>query len=70
MLPRRISVSRRRTTDSSFYGATDTGNLGGVDAGPQSWHGQPFSAEVTLPPLGVVWLVPDADAGDVPKKRI
>jgi 1,4-alpha-glucan branching enzyme len=23
------------------------------------WHGQPFSAELTLPPLGVVWLVPD-----------
>ena len=22
------------------------------------WHDQPFSAEVTLPPLGVVWLVP------------
>ena len=24
------------------------------------WHGQPCSAEVTLPPLGVVWLVPEA----------
>jgi 1,4-alpha-glucan branching enzyme len=23
------------------------------------WHGQPFSAELTMPPLGVVWLVPD-----------
>ena len=23
------------------------------------WHGQPFSAELTLPPLGVVWLVPE-----------
>jgi len=23
------------------------------------WHGQPCSAEVTLPPLGVVWLVPE-----------
>jgi 1,4-alpha-glucan branching enzyme len=23
------------------------------------WHDQPFSAEVTLPPLGAVWLVPE-----------
>ena len=23
------------------------------------WHGQPFSAEVTLPPLAVLWLVPE-----------
>ena len=28
---------------------------------PIAWHGQPFSAEVTLPPLGALWLVPDAD---------
>jgi 1,4-alpha-glucan branching enzyme len=46
-------------TDSSFYGGTDTGNLGGIEAEPVGWHEQPFSAEVTLPPLGVVWLVPE-----------
>jgi 1,4-alpha-glucan branching enzyme len=44
-------------TDSSFYGGTNTGNLGGVEAGPAGWHGQPFSAELTLPPLSVLWLV-------------
>ena len=26
----------------------------------QDWHGQQFSAEITLPPLAAVWLVPDA----------
>jgi 1,4-alpha-glucan branching enzyme len=46
-------------TDSSFYGGTDTGNLGGIEAEPVGWHEQPFSAEVTLPPLGVIWLVPE-----------
>jgi 1,4-alpha-glucan branching enzyme len=46
-------------TDSSFYGGSDTGNLGGIEAEPVGWHEQPFSAEVTLPPLGVIWLVPD-----------
>jgi 1,4-alpha-glucan branching enzyme len=49
-------------TDSSFYGGTDWGNLGGVEAEGVPWHDQPFSAEVTLPPLGVVWLVPEAQA--------
>ena len=29
--------------------------------GRGTWHDQPFSAEVTLPPLGVVWLVPEAE---------
>jgi 1,4-alpha-glucan branching enzyme len=45
-------------TDSAYYGGTDWGNLGGVEAEGVPWHDQPFSAEVTLPPLGVVWLVP------------
>jgi 1,4-alpha-glucan branching enzyme len=46
-------------TDSTFYGGSDVGNLGGVEATPVAWHDQPYSAEVTLPPLGVVWLVPE-----------
>jgi 1,4-alpha-glucan branching enzyme len=33
--------------------------MGGVEADAQPWHDQQFSAAVTLPPLGVVWLVPD-----------
>jgi 1,4-alpha-glucan branching enzyme len=46
-------------TDAEAYGGSNTGNLGGVEAQPIGWGGQPFSAEMTLPPLGVVWLVPD-----------
>jgi len=58
-LPRAGRWREAINTDSSFYGGTDTGNLGGVEAEPVGWHEQPFSAEVTLPPLGVVWLVPE-----------
>jgi 1,4-alpha-glucan branching enzyme len=47
-------------TDSSLYGGSDWGNLGGVEAEGVAWHQQPFSAEVTLPPLGVLWLVPES----------
>jgi 1,4-alpha-glucan branching enzyme len=46
-------------TDSGFYGGSDTGNLGGIEAEPLGWGGQPFSAELTLPPLSGVWLVPE-----------
>jgi len=47
-------------TDSSYYGGSGTGNLGAVVAEPRDWHGQPYSADVTLPPLSVVWLRPEA----------
>jgi len=46
-------------TDSSYYGGSGVGNLGGVEAEPVPWHDQPFSAQLTLPPLGAVWLVPE-----------
>jgi 1,4-alpha-glucan branching enzyme len=46
-------------TDSSYYGGSDVGNLGGIACEERPWRDLPFSAEVTLPPLGVVWLVPD-----------
>ncbi len=43
-------------TDAEQYGGSGVGNLGGVDAGDQSWHGLPASAVLSLPPLGAVWL--------------
>ncbi len=46
-------------TDSELYGGSGVGNLGGVEAEATPRHGQPFSAELTLPPLGVVWLTPE-----------
>jgi len=45
-------------TDAGHYGGSDVGNLGQVKADATPWHDQPFSAEVTLPPLATVWLVP------------
>ncbi|HMJ78074.1 MAG TPA: 1,4-alpha-glucan branching protein GlgB, partial [Iamia sp.] len=43
-------------TDASAYGGSNVGNLGGVDAETVPWHGQEWSAAMTLPPLGVLWL--------------
>jgi 1,4-alpha-glucan branching enzyme len=50
-------------TDSSFYGGSDVGNLGGVTSDPSPWHGQSHSAPLTLPPLAMVWLTPDPSGG-------
>jgi 1,4-alpha-glucan branching enzyme len=47
-------------TDAEGYGGANWGNMGTVEAAGVPWHSQPFSAEVTLPPLGVLWLAPDA----------
>jgi 1,4-alpha-glucan branching enzyme len=60
-LPRAGRWREAMNTDSSFYGGSDVGNLGGVESVPIPWHGQPMSAEVTLPPLAGVWLVPDTE---------
>ncbi len=38
-------------SDSEHYGGSNLGNLGGVEAVDESWHGQPASAILTLPPL-------------------
>jgi 1,4-alpha-glucan branching enzyme len=46
-------------TDSTYYGGSGVGNMGGVEAEAIPWHDQPFSAQLTLPPLAAVWLVPE-----------
>ena len=46
-------------SDAEVYGGSGMGNLGGVDAEDQPWHGFDHSLPVTLPPLAVVLLRPD-----------
>ncbi|WP_436891960.1 1,4-alpha-glucan branching protein GlgB [Nocardiopsis dassonvillei] len=43
-------------TDEARFGGSDHPAPTHVEAQVQPWHGQPFSAEVTLPPLGAVWF--------------
>jgi 1,4-alpha-glucan branching enzyme len=49
-------------TDADVYGGSGVGNFGAVQATGESWHGRPASAALTLPPLGVIWLVPGTRA--------
>ena len=41
-------------TDAPIYGGSGMGNLGGVEARLVPAHGEPYSLEITLPPLAVV----------------
>ena len=43
-------------TDAAEFGGSGVGNLGGVEATDTPWNGRPASAELTLPPLGALWL--------------
>ena len=58
-LPRAGRWREILNTDAVIYGGSGVGNLGGVEAVPEPWHGKPASATITLPPLGVLWLTPE-----------
>ncbi len=57
-LPRPGVWTEVLNTDAAGYGGGGRGNLGSVTAEAVPAHGQPYSAEVTLPPLAVLWFVP------------
>jgi 1,4-alpha-glucan branching enzyme len=46
-------------TDASLYAGSGGGNLGGIDATEQPWHGQPASADLYLPALSTLWFAPE-----------
>jgi 1,4-alpha-glucan branching enzyme len=43
-------------SDARAYGGSNVGNGGWVEAVPQPWHGLPYSAVLTLPPLAALIL--------------
>jgi 1,4-alpha-glucan branching enzyme len=49
-------------TDAEEFGGSGV-SAGEVVAEPVPWNDLPYSAEVTLPPLSVVWLVPQDGSG-------
>jgi 1,4-alpha-glucan branching enzyme len=45
-------------TDAGCYEGSGVGNAGRVDAEAREAHGQPFSLNLSIPPLGTVVLKP------------
>jgi 1,4-alpha-glucan branching enzyme len=58
----RVGVPRAGTwveafnSDAREYAGSGHGNLGAVEAEPTPWQGHPFSVQLTLPPLGALYL--------------
>jgi 1,4-alpha-glucan branching enzyme len=45
-------------TDAEVYGGSGVGNYGQIEANGDGSHGQPHSANISIPPLGAVWFKP------------
>ncbi|MGY1915687.1 1,4-alpha-glucan branching protein GlgB [Blastococcus sp. SYSU DS0973] len=56
-LPRPGQWRELLNSDAEGYGGSGVGNYGGVEAVAQPWHGQPYSATISAPPLGTVWFL-------------
>jgi 1,4-alpha-glucan branching enzyme len=63
-LPRGGHWREALNSDAPLYGGSGQGNMGGVDAMPIPLHGRRYSAALTLPPLGAVFLVSGAEIED------
>ncbi|WP_323019828.1 1,4-alpha-glucan branching protein GlgB [Pararhodobacter sp.] len=58
-LPRPGRWREALNTDAGLYGGGNRGNLGAVLADGPATAGQPHSAEITLPPLSTLFLIPE-----------
>ena len=58
-VPRAGRWLERLNSDAPYYGGTGIGNFGGIEAAPLPSHGQYYSLNLRLPPLGVVVFTPE-----------
>ncbi len=56
-------------SDAIIYFGSGLGNLGGVTSTPIPYHGRLHSLNVTIPPLGVVFLKPDPSVSEATEEQ-
>jgi 1,4-alpha-glucan branching enzyme len=59
-LPMQAEYREVLNSDSQYYAGSNIGNAGSIIAESIPWMGLPYSAEIALPPLAGVILVPEA----------
>jgi len=57
-VPEHCHYAEVLNSDSEIYWGSNVGNQGGFHSEPLPWQGQPFSLELTLPPLSVCVFKP------------
>ncbi len=57
-------------SDAESFGGSNMGNGGTITAAPKPSHGKPASAELTVPPLGVVVFKPERRLRPVPASPV
>jgi len=57
-VPRGGIYHERLNTDAQVYGGSNAGNSGSILTEPIPAHGQPYSLQLTLPPLATLVLRP------------
>ena len=67
-VPRRCTYLEVLNTDSAEYGGSGMGNLGRVEVEDIPSHGFAQSITLTLPPLAVLWLIPEKEKEPVPQE--
>ena len=63
--PRKGFWKELLNSDAEVYGGSGQGNQGGVYAEEQECHGRPWSLNLTLPPLGVLFFVSRGDQNEL-----
>ncbi|WP_394824430.1 1,4-alpha-glucan branching protein GlgB [Pendulispora albinea] len=58
-VPRSGSWREVLNSDAKEFGGSGHGNMGAVETRPIPWNGRRFSINVTLPPLGAIFLKPE-----------
>ena len=64
-LPRPGKWRETINSDAAVYGGSNVGNFGGVMSEDETWHNQSYSAEFTLPPLGIIVFQPERAAEEM-----
>ncbi|MCF8079834.1 MAG: 1,4-alpha-glucan branching protein GlgB [Desulfobacterales bacterium] len=57
-VPREGSWKEALNSDARHYGGSNQGSLGDLEATPVPFHGHPYSLNLVLPPLAVVFFTP------------
>ena len=47
-------------SDAKQYGGSGIGNFGGVDSNPVPYHGENYSINIVIPPMGIVMFSNDS----------